>query len=60
MSLSAANDLTALVTQPSFGKVTGKFFVGQRDRRMNGPANDASVRRRLWSTLEEQTGFKYQ
>jgi hypothetical protein len=51
-----ANDEFFLATDPGVAKTTGKYFVGQRERRMPSAVFNEAQRRKLWDLLVEQTG----
>ena len=56
VAMQDANDEFFLATDPSLAKTTGKYFVGQRERRMPSAVFDDAQRRKLWDLLVEQTG----
>ena len=51
-----ANDEFFLATDPSVAKITGKYFVSRRERRMLSVVQDEQARKKLWDLLVEQTG----
>jgi len=59
IDVSAANDETYLATDQKVGEMNGCYFVSKTPRRANSEAYDGEARRKLWSYLEEKTGFIY-
>lgn len=54
-----ANNEFLLATDPSVADTSGGYFVNSRKSSMRRPAQDAEQRRKLWDTLQEQTGAKW-
>lgn len=53
MDVDAALDETWLCTSEEVAGVTGRYFVGQRDRPASSMAYDENERRKLWTLLSE-------
>ena len=57
IDIEDADDELWLATAPELEGVTGKYYVGKRQRTMPAVVRDAAARQRLWELLEKQTGL---